>query len=397
MSMPMTGIPLVSAANTRFNNNMANTMVDAINMDGSMESLENDLYQSPNQNYNHDFKPTFYDPFEVKHRRRTTRAQFKVLEKTFQENPKPSATIRRLLAQRLNMTPRGVQVWFQNRRAKAKLQSQQDKQRGIETSSSSDSTKSTDAWAAEDYSPMGDNDFPPFSIYNNNSNMQNMNPPYFSDSLSPQMKAYYSNGGPMLSGTQKKSDPIQFMSNDSFQGFQFQEHDHSHLRAAFSSLHDESPSIALLRRNSCPANMISNMLPMHMMQPCSIPKLPGNNFLSAPVVPAKMRRWSAVNAGIMTDQEQLSFMNSMPQSSEAYNPPCTLSPAYPSWDVDSASSVSSSPSCLQLSMPAGASSPAAEAISTTPLPLSFHGSIQASDTMHMQMSQLQCAIDSFSV
>ncbi|KAI9280620.1 homeobox domain-containing protein, partial [Umbelopsis sp. AD052] len=63
-------------------------------------------------------------------RRRTTRAQFKVLEKTFQENPKPSATIRRMLAQRLNMTPRGVQVWFQNRRAKAKLQSQQDKQRG---------------------------------------------------------------------------------------------------------------------------------------------------------------------------------------------------------------------------------------------------------------------------
>jgi hypothetical protein len=66
------------------------------------------------------FKPTFYNPFEIKHRRRTSRAQFKVLEKTFLENPKPNAAIRRWLAQKLVMTPRGVQVWFQNRRAKEK-------------------------------------------------------------------------------------------------------------------------------------------------------------------------------------------------------------------------------------------------------------------------------------
>ncbi|KAF1802026.1 homeobox domain-containing protein, partial [Mucor lusitanicus] len=55
-----------------------------------------------------------------KHRRRTSRAQFKVLEKTFLENPKPNAAVRRWLAQKLVMTPRGVQVWFQNRRAKEK-------------------------------------------------------------------------------------------------------------------------------------------------------------------------------------------------------------------------------------------------------------------------------------
>ncbi|KAI8380811.1 hypothetical protein BD560DRAFT_365393 [Blakeslea trispora] len=67
-----------------------------------------------------DFKPTFYNPFEIKHRRRTSRAQFKVLEKTFLENPKPNAIVRRWLAQKLSMTPRGVQVWFQNRRAKEK-------------------------------------------------------------------------------------------------------------------------------------------------------------------------------------------------------------------------------------------------------------------------------------
>ncbi|ORY00496.1 Homeodomain-like protein, partial [Basidiobolus meristosporus CBS 931.73] len=55
-----------------------------------------------------------------KHRKRTTKSQFKVLEKAFHENPKPNNAVRRTLAQELAMTPRGVQVWFQNRRAKAK-------------------------------------------------------------------------------------------------------------------------------------------------------------------------------------------------------------------------------------------------------------------------------------
>ncbi|OBZ83032.1 Homeobox protein HD-10 [Choanephora cucurbitarum] len=71
---------------------------------------------------NENFRATFYNPFEIKHRRRTSRAQLKVLEKSFSENPKPNATVRRILAQQLDMTPRGVQIWFQNRRAKAKLQ-----------------------------------------------------------------------------------------------------------------------------------------------------------------------------------------------------------------------------------------------------------------------------------
>ncbi|KAJ3033338.1 hypothetical protein HDV00_006494 [Rhizophlyctis rosea] len=67
-------------------------------------------------------QPQFYNPFEVKHRRRTSQAQLKVLERTFTENPKPNGSVRRQLAQTLGMTPRGVQVWFQNRRAKAKHQ-----------------------------------------------------------------------------------------------------------------------------------------------------------------------------------------------------------------------------------------------------------------------------------
>lgn len=75
-----------------------------------------------------EFRPSFYNPFEIKHRRRTSRAQLKVLEKSFLENAKPNASVRRSLAQELDMTPRGVQIWFQNRRAKTKLQNKKSLQ-----------------------------------------------------------------------------------------------------------------------------------------------------------------------------------------------------------------------------------------------------------------------------
>ncbi|CAO3651695.1 unnamed protein product [Mucor fragilis] len=78
---------------------------------------------NPNQyedNSSKNFSPNFYNPFEVKHRRRTSRTQFKILEKAFSSNPKPNSKIRQGLAESLSMTPRGVQVWFQNRRAKEK-------------------------------------------------------------------------------------------------------------------------------------------------------------------------------------------------------------------------------------------------------------------------------------
>ncbi|MBW0513322.1 hypothetical protein O181_053037 [Austropuccinia psidii MF-1] len=63
---------------------------------------------------------TFYDPFQIKHRRRTTPAQLGVLEAQFDSNCKPDVVLRKQLADQLDMTPREVQVWFQNRRAKTK-------------------------------------------------------------------------------------------------------------------------------------------------------------------------------------------------------------------------------------------------------------------------------------
>ncbi|KAI8583270.1 hypothetical protein K450DRAFT_156993, partial [Umbelopsis ramanniana AG] len=53
-------------------------------------------------------------------RRRTTKEQYHTLEASYMENPKPTSNTRRKLSSQLNMTTRGVQVWFQNRRAKSK-------------------------------------------------------------------------------------------------------------------------------------------------------------------------------------------------------------------------------------------------------------------------------------
>ncbi|KAF8919802.1 hypothetical protein CPB85DRAFT_1248622 [Mucidula mucida] len=68
-----------------------------------------------------DFRAFYpYTPNEVKHRKRTTSDQLKILEGIFKRDTKPNAALRTELASRLDMTPRGVQVWFQNRRAKEK-------------------------------------------------------------------------------------------------------------------------------------------------------------------------------------------------------------------------------------------------------------------------------------
>lgn len=68
----------------------------------------------------HDSRFYPLNPFEIKHRRRTTKTQFRVLESTFHEVPKPNATLRKQISAQLDMPVRAVQIWFQNRRAKAK-------------------------------------------------------------------------------------------------------------------------------------------------------------------------------------------------------------------------------------------------------------------------------------
>lgn len=62
----------------------------------------------------------YYDPFTVRHRNKTTKMQLDKLEKTFETNTKPDTRLRRMLGDQLGMTPRRIQIWFQNRRAKEK-------------------------------------------------------------------------------------------------------------------------------------------------------------------------------------------------------------------------------------------------------------------------------------
>ncbi|KAI6045986.1 hypothetical protein EDC04DRAFT_3015190 [Pisolithus marmoratus] len=58
-----------------------------------------------------DFRTFFpYIPNEVKHRKRTSRPQLKVLEDVYRKDTKPNAAVRKKLAAELDMLPRAVQV-----------------------------------------------------------------------------------------------------------------------------------------------------------------------------------------------------------------------------------------------------------------------------------------------
>ena len=57
-----------------------------------------------------------------KKRTRTTPDQLRILQKAFSADPMPNSSARLALAKRLGMNARAVQVWFQNRRAKEKLE-----------------------------------------------------------------------------------------------------------------------------------------------------------------------------------------------------------------------------------------------------------------------------------
>lgn len=78
------------------------------------------MFETFHQTSHGTFKASFYNPFEVKHRKRTTREQQIVLENFYRFEEKPDCDSRRSLAIKIGMAPRAVQVWFQNRRAKHK-------------------------------------------------------------------------------------------------------------------------------------------------------------------------------------------------------------------------------------------------------------------------------------
>ncbi|OLY83302.1 Homeobox protein HD-10 [Smittium mucronatum] len=60
------------------------------------------------------------DEVQIKHRKRTTKRQFAILESEFIKNNKPNSKKRNEISSVIGMSKRAVQVWFQNRRAKEK-------------------------------------------------------------------------------------------------------------------------------------------------------------------------------------------------------------------------------------------------------------------------------------
>ncbi|GAA5829606.1 hypothetical protein JCM11251_000218 [Rhodosporidiobolus azoricus] len=66
---------------------------------------------------------TAENPLIPKRRRRTTPAELAILDSEYRQNPRPDPLERARIAERLGMTARAVQVWYQNRRQKEKKES----------------------------------------------------------------------------------------------------------------------------------------------------------------------------------------------------------------------------------------------------------------------------------
>ena len=83
-----------------------------------------------NANNRKDAKPSgaTYTTSRGKVRHRTTQEELEVLEAVWRQTHMPSSKVRQELAERLNMTVRRVQIWFQNRRAKLRKRQLQQQQ-----------------------------------------------------------------------------------------------------------------------------------------------------------------------------------------------------------------------------------------------------------------------------
>lgn len=97
-------IPVAQGPNAHYPSN--NTSNDVKFVHSTMEILENQIKR---------------DDAPKKKRTRTSTEQLRILQKAFQTDPMPNAGARATLSKKLGMSTRAVQVWFQNRRAKEKL------------------------------------------------------------------------------------------------------------------------------------------------------------------------------------------------------------------------------------------------------------------------------------
>ena len=91
-------------------------------------------------------------------RQRTSPKQLLILETTFQHNRTPDFQTRTILSKQLGMTPRRIQIWFQNKRAKLKKQKQEgNTEHNFESNTTP--TASSPANLSDDSPVGGDNNF----------------------------------------------------------------------------------------------------------------------------------------------------------------------------------------------------------------------------------------------
>jgi len=88
------------------------TLIDEVSLEEDPTTSSSSAEDSPTSIKEDDAK------HDTKKRIRTTPDQLRLLEKTYEQEKIPSQSLREELAQKLGMTPRRVQVWFQNKRAK---------------------------------------------------------------------------------------------------------------------------------------------------------------------------------------------------------------------------------------------------------------------------------------
>lgn len=96
-----------ASASTKINPKTHSQLSELTFVNNTMEALEDQIRK---------------DDAPKKKRTRTTPEQLRILQKAFNFDPMPTSNARITLAKKLGMNVRAVQVWFQNKRAKAKLE-----------------------------------------------------------------------------------------------------------------------------------------------------------------------------------------------------------------------------------------------------------------------------------
>ncbi|ORX44887.1 hypothetical protein BCR36DRAFT_585991 [Piromyces finnis] len=81
----------------------------------TIPEVKNDLKKDGEKDSESDIKPNVN-----RKRSRATPEQLAILEATFEKNTSPNSKLREVLAEKVHMSERSIQIWFQNRRAKVK-------------------------------------------------------------------------------------------------------------------------------------------------------------------------------------------------------------------------------------------------------------------------------------